>query len=210
MIRTRPLPSMILLLLGLVLAAGTARGAEQVLSLDPEMTTVSFHLGATGHDVEGILHLDRGELRFDPETGTASGEITLDARRSETGSKSRDKTMHKKVLESEKFPFFVFRADRLEGTLAPQGSSEISLVGTLTLHGEDHPLTLPAKVEIDGDRVEASTTFPIPYVAWGLKDPSIILLSVAKQVEVTVKAHGTLQAGTRETAGGDAGGGSRP
>jgi hypothetical protein len=42
--------------------------------------------------------------------------------------------------------------------------------------------------------VEATTTFVVPYVEWGLHDPSMMVLRVAKTVGVTVQAKGTLSA----------------
>jgi polyisoprenoid-binding protein YceI len=180
--------------IALLLLSGLAtlpvRADERVLTLDPETTTISFHLGATGHDVDGLFQLVAGELRFDPEAGTAGGEIRIDATKAETGNKKRDKTMHEKVLESPRYPLFLFHAERIEGQLAASGTSDLELHGTVTIHGADHPLTLPAKVTIDGDHVSATTTFPVPFVEWGMKDPSWFMLKVAKEVEVTVKAEG--------------------
>lgn len=176
----------------LALAALPIAAVEQVLTLDPAETSVSFHLGATGHDVEGAFQLLDGEIRFDTDTGAAQGQIHIDAAHAETGNKKRDKAMHKKVLESDKYPTFLFRAERIEGSLADSGSGELQLHGILSIHGSDHPLTLPALIEVDGDRLKATMSFSIPYVDWGMKDPSWLMLRVAKEVEVTIAAEGRL------------------
>ena len=173
-------------------AAGPALAGREVLTLDPRATTIAFHLDATGHNVEGKFELVAGEVRFDPESGAAEGEIRIDATKGESGNKKRDKTMHEKVLESGEYPLFLFRAERVEGTLSASGTSTLSLKGTVTVHGATHPLTLPVTVSVDGEHLSAKTTFPIPYVAWGMKDPSWFILRVAKEVEVTVQAEGTL------------------
>jgi polyisoprenoid-binding protein YceI len=101
--------------------------------------------------------------------------------------------MHKEVLLTERFPSIVFVPERLEGKIAASGTSEIELIGTVSLAGSPHPLTLPATVEIDGGRLSAETTFTVPYVEWGLEDPSILFLRVAKEVQVTIAASGSLQ-----------------
>ena len=44
-----------------------------------------------------------------------------------------------------------------------------------------------------GGRVVAETSFEIPFVAWGLRDPSFMVLRVAKVVSVTVRAEGELR-----------------
>lgn len=174
------------------LAAVPARAETRVLVLDPAATRVSFTLGATGHDVEGGLALKSGRIAFDPATGAASGTITVDLTRAATGSESRDKTMHEKVLETGAHPLAVFKAEKLRGTVAPSGSSQVTLDGTLSFHGAEHKLSLPAKVQVNGERVEAEVVFPIPFVEWGLHDPSIAFLRVEKVVTVKVHAQGSL------------------
>lgn len=164
----------------------------RTLALDPAATEITFLLGATGHDVHGILHLASGQLGFDAEKGSAWGEITIDARRADSGHAKRDRTMHRKVLESESHPLITFRAERLEGAVAPEGASSFRIAGTVSMLGVDHPLTLPIEATITGDQVDATTTFPVPYVEWGLHNPSMLVLRVAKSVDVAVHARGTL------------------
>ncbi|HEX6202397.1 MAG TPA: YceI family protein [Thermoanaerobaculia bacterium] len=170
-----------------------AAGAERVLTLDPAASRVEFSVPATGHAVHGAFALRSGTVRFDPVSGQAGGEIVVDARGAKTGNASRDRTMHQKVLESSRFPRFELRPERLEGELAGAGTSQVRLVGTLVLHGAEHPLTLPATVKVDGDRVEADGSFPVPYAAWGLHNPSLLFLRVADVVEVTVHVAGRLE-----------------
>lgn len=180
--------------------ATAAFAGEQVLVLDPATSKVSFILEATGHDVEGKLALRSGRIAFDPETGTASGEIAVDLKSAETGNGSRDKTMHEKVLEDSTYPLAVFRAEHLRGTVAPSGPSQVTLDGTLSFHGADHKMSLPAQVDIKNGRLTAETRFPIPFIEWGLHDPSIAFLRVAKVVSVKVVAQGALE-GAAEEAG---------
>lgn len=181
-----------LLIIAVVLACIPAWAGERVLRFDPETTEVSFIVEATGHDVHGMLVLRDGEIRFDPQTGEASGQIAIDARGADTGNKKRDKTMHNKVFESEQYPLFRFVPTHIEGQVADSGTSEIALHGTLSIHGDEHPLVLPATVEMIDGHLKAKTTFPIPYVEWGMHNPSMFILRVAKVVEVTVSTEGTL------------------
>lgn len=175
-------------------AAPPAAAAERVLTLDPAASRVEFSVPATGHVVRGAFAVEAGTVRFDPQTGRASGEIVVDARGAKTGNGSRDRTMHEKVLESARFPSFSFRPERLEGELAPAGASTVRLVGRLTLHGAEHPLTVPATVTVDGDRLAGDVAFPVPYTAWGLHDPSVLFLRVADVVKVSVHVVGRLDA----------------
>jgi polyisoprenoid-binding protein YceI len=175
---------------------GTAAHAEErVLRVDPAASRVTFTLAATLHTVEGSFPIRSGEIRFDPAAGTASGEIVVAAARGETGNARRDRKMHAEVLESARWPEIAFAASALEGALAPLGASEVVLRGVLRLQGEPHEVEVPLAVEIEPDRVRAEGTFTVPYVAWGLEDPSSLVLRVGKTVEVRVVIAGAL-AGT--------------
>ena len=178
-------------------AALPARAEQSTLVLDPAASKISFTLDATGHTVEGTMALKSGRISFDPATGAASGEIVLDLKSAQTGNNGRDKDMHAKVLETGKYPTATFRAEKVHGTVAPSGTSQVTLDGTLSFHGGDHKMSLPAKIAVENGRVQADTKLQIPYIEWGLHDPSMFILRVAKVVDVKVHAAGAL-----ETAGG--------
>ncbi|HBZ70266.1 MAG TPA: YceI family protein [Deltaproteobacteria bacterium] len=176
------------------LAAGwPAAAEEQILALDPAATKIAFTLGATLHTVDGSVRLSRGEVRFDPAGGAASGEIVLDARSAQTGNASRDANMHRDVLESERFPTIVFRAGELEVLSRDETSAQVRLRGTLELHGQSLPFELPATLAAHGDRLGIAATFRVPYVDWGMRDPSRFLVRVDRFVDIAVSAEGRLE-----------------
>lgn len=179
-----------LLASGYLLALPAA--AERTVTLDPAKTKISFSLGAVMHTVHGTVELESGEVRFDPETGAASGRVVVDARSADTGNKGRDADMHAKVLESGKYPDFVLEPARIQGRLAPSGTSKVTLHGKLSIHGAAHEVAWPAEVTVEGGTVRVKASFTVPYVAWGMKDPSGFVLRVAKEVPVTVEAVGKL------------------
>lgn len=183
-------------LAGLVLAIASALPAKaaETLKLDPAKSKLTFLLGATGHDVEGTLKLKEGVVSFDRASGEAGGEIVLDAAATSTGNGSRDNKMHEEVLVSAKFPAILFKPSKLEGQLAPSGKSKVTLQGEISLLGVGHAVGLPAEVEIEGQRLHAKSTFKIPFIAWGLSDPSILFLKVEKEVAVTLDIEGDLAA----------------
>jgi hypothetical protein len=86
----------------------------------------------------------------------------------------------------------VFRIRRLEGHLALEGASEVTLHGEIMILGQAHEMAIPLQVEIDGGEFAVTAEFEIPYVEWGLKDPSTFILRVAKEVQVEVRAEGTV------------------
>ena len=188
----------------LALAAMPLTAAEQRLVLDPQNTEVSFDLEATGHDIHGLVTLESGEVTFDLDSGTASGAIVLDVAHAVTGNASRDRTMRGDVLEAERFPTIEFMPGMVTGSLAAEGSSQLTLHGVVRLHGDPHPLALPATVEVHGDHVTATASFVIPYQEWGLSDPSVLFLKVAKVVAVTVRADGKLSSPAADAPAGSA------
>lgn len=116
----------------------------------------------------------------------------LKATGGEIGNEKRDRAMHRKVLESDRFPEFVLRIERVEGDLAEQGTSDLKLGGFLSIHGLEHPVQLAVSVDVEGQHFTASGRLDVPYVEWGLRDPSLLILRVAKDVDVTVEAAGEI------------------
>jgi len=179
-------------LLALLALAAPLTAGDLQIDLDPELTSITFRLQATLHSVHGSAATASGSLRLNTESGVMAGEVTVDATTAETGNKKRDKKMHGKVLLTADHPEIVLRARRLEGELAPQGASDVTLHGEVEILGRSHEIGIPSHIEIDGGHFTASFEFEIPYVDWGLKDPSTFVLRVAKVVEITVSAEGTV------------------
>ncbi|HVW06987.1 MAG TPA: YceI family protein [Bryobacteraceae bacterium] len=166
--------------------------APYAVDLKPASTTIDWTLDSVLHTVHGTFQLKRGSIVFDPDTGAASGEIVVDTASAESGNGARDRKMHDSVLESVKYPEAVFTPSRIEGKLNLNGSSDIKLQGTFRIHGAAHELTLDVKSQIAGGQINADLTFGIPYVAWGMKDPSTFVLRVSKTVQLTAHVAGAI------------------
>jgi polyisoprenoid-binding protein YceI len=177
--------------LALVLLAPASAAGELRFALDPGASELRFTLGATMHQVEGSFRFTEGSLALDPAAGTAQGRLVVDARTGNTKNAKRDRDMHAKVLESSRHPEIVFEVGAVRGALAPPGGA-IELEGVLELHGGRHALKLPAQLELDGSRATVSGSFSVPYVEWGLRDPSMFVLRVEKRVEVTFRVVGSI------------------
>ena len=167
--------------------------AEQLdLVFDPTRTVIEFTLDATMHKVRGTFQLASGTVRYDPGTGTASGTVLVDARSGQSGNRRRDRDMHHTVLESETFPTIALVPERVTGELPSSGSGDMTLVGWLELGAGRHAVQIPLAVTVTGDQLEISGRFDVPYVQWGLEDPSKFVLRVAEEVTVQVTAHATV------------------
>jgi polyisoprenoid-binding protein YceI len=91
-----------------------------------------------------------------------------------------------------RFAEVIFVPKSYQGTIAASGDSNVQVTGVFTLHGTPHDLTIPMQIHIDGATLTAKTHFTVPYVRWGLKDPSIFILKVAKEVDIDLTLAGSL------------------
>ena len=167
--------------------SSSAQSVHQVrIDFDPATTKVEFTLGDVLHTVRGDFRLKSGNIQFDSVRGTATGLLVVDVTSGQSGNGTRDRKMHKEVLESSKYPEATFLPKRVVGTLAQAGRSQVQVEGIFRMHGTDHELTLNVPVQVDGNQLRIETHFDIPFVRWGLKDPSTFVLRVNKEVQMSI------------------------
>jgi polyisoprenoid-binding protein YceI len=170
----------------------TATG-ELALVLDPATSKVHWTLDSSLHTVHGTFALKKGTVRVELASGKASGEIVADATSGNSGNDGRDKKMHREILESGRYAEVVFRPDRVEGKITSQGACSVRIHGIFMLHGSEHELTIPVQAELGTDHWSGSAKFDIPYVEWGLKNPSNFLLKANHAVNIELELKGSLQ-----------------
>lgn len=192
--------SSFLLILSAAPARSTPQGAasqpvagQMALTLDPAQSKIHWTLGTTLHTVHGSFSFKGGTLRFDPSSNKVSGEIVVLATSGDSGNDGRDKKMHKDVLQSEQYPDVIFRPDRVEGRVAPSLASIVQVHGLFVLLGKKHELSVPVEVNLAGDHWTGAAKITVPFIDWGLKNPSTFLLKVDRSVELQVEMKGTLQ-----------------
>lgn len=173
-----------------LLSAAATPGIDQpvAVKLDPTRTKIEFTLGDVLHTVHGTFKLKSGHFEVNPETHAVSGQVVVEAASGESGSAARDSRMRKNILEIDRYPEITFNADEIEGTIAPSGPSSITLTGWFTIHGDRHKLSIPMQIQMFGNQATAKGHFVVPYVAWGMKNPSTFILRVNQQVDIDVTA----------------------
>jgi len=174
--------------------ATEAAVSEIVLTLDPAQSRVHWAVDSSLHTVHGTFALKSGTVHFDLESGKAGGEIVVLAASGESGNSSRDRRMHKEILETAKYPDVFFRPTQVEGKVGQSGASDVKLGGVFSIHGADHDLTAPVHAELMGDRWRGTSKFEVPYVKWGIKNPSNFLLKVKPVVNVELEMSGEVKA----------------
>jgi len=176
----------------LVASFSVAAAQDTAFQLDPAQTKVSFTLGDVLHTVHGTFPVKRGTLQLNPTSGKVSGEIVVDAKSGDSGNSTRDRKMHREILESEQYPEIAFRPDHVEGPVALQGKSTVKVHGMFSIHGVDREITVPAEVEMADNHWSATVHFTVPYEKWGMKHPSTLFLRVSDSVEIDLIAAGNL------------------
>lgn len=172
-------------------AAHPVERQEIVLVVDPAHSKVHYTVDSTLHTVHGTFNLKNGTVHFDPQSGKAGGEIVVYATSGESGNSSRDVRMHKEILETPKYPDAIFRPTQVEGKVVLDGNSDVKLHGVMLLHGKEHEIVVPVHAQLVADRWTGTASFPVPYIEWGLKDPSNWLLKVKPVVNIELEMVGS-------------------
>ena len=181
-----------------LLLAPAPRAQESAVLLDRGQAKIEVALGSTLHTVHGTFALKNSTLRYDPASGKISGAVVVDATTGESGNSGRDSRMHREILESMKFPEIVFTPEQITGKVAAQGTSKVEVSGRFRLHGSDHEVKLPVEVTADGRALQLAIHYEIPYVKWGLKNPSNFFLHASDTVEVDIHASGRMETASAE------------
>jgi polyisoprenoid-binding protein YceI len=194
-------PTLCFLTLALAAAGASSVAAQDLtLELDPAHTTIRFTLGDVLHTVNGSFKLKSGTIHFNPATGAASGLVVVDVTSGDTGSNARDRKMHKEILESAKYPEATFTPTKVSGPSGLNDHETLEVTGTFNLHGTDHAVTLTFPITLNGPTLTTHTHMVLPYVAWGLKNPSTFILRVNDKLDLDIDATGRLLQTSARTA----------
>ena len=173
-------------------AQDAAPASTVSIHLDPLRTTVAFSAGSIKH-VHGTFQLKGGLFALDSKTGVAQGEILVDAESEKSNDPGLDKKIGGETLESAKYPGIFFHPEKVTGSLpAKNGEAHLKLDGIFTIHGQDHPLTVDVDAKRTGSEVVLNTQFTVPYVKWGMKDASTLLMR-DRDIRIMIEGHGTVE-----------------
>jgi len=175
-------------------AAPQSAGNPLDLIVDPTQSALHWTLGSSLHTIHGTFALKSGRLQIDAATGKAGGEIVADATSGKSSNDGRDRKMHREVLKSGRFGEIIFRPDKIAGKLETPGESTVQMHGTFVLLGSEHELTVPVQADVAADHWSGTAKFSVPYVEWGLKNPSTWLLEADRSVTIELELKGAVQA----------------
>jgi polyisoprenoid-binding protein YceI len=175
-----------------ILSASAILAQHQTFVVNPAASDVKMTLKTTHEMVYGNFHIQSGSIEFDHSTPKMSGSIIVLAGSGKTGNDTRDKKMNKDILLVEQHALVSFEPKTYSGTIAPSGDSTIQVTGIFTLLGTPHEITIPILVHLDSATAAAKTHFVVPYVQWGLKNPSFLIWKAENDVAIDLFLTGQL------------------
>ncbi|SNS81838.1 Polyisoprenoid-binding protein YceI [Granulicella rosea] len=175
-----------------LLSSPAALAQHETFVVRPDASEVRIRLNTTHEVVNGTFHVQSGSIDFDSAASRISGLVTVAAGSGKTGNESRDKKMKKDILKVEQFAAVSFAPKAYAGRIAVSGDSTIQVTGVFTLLGTPHDLTIPMQIHIDGSKATAKGQFVVPYVQWGLKNPSFLIWKAENDVGVELNLVGDI------------------
>jgi hypothetical protein len=181
--------SLAVLALAIILSPA-ALAQHQTFAVNTDASKIKMTLNTTHEVVNGTFHIQSGSIEFDRSNPKMSGSVTVLAGSGKTGNESRDKKMDKDILKVDQYATVSFAPKTYTGTIAPSGDSTIQLSGVFTLLGNPHGLTIPIQIHMDGSRATARAQFVVPYVQWGVKNPSFMFWKADNDVAIDLNLVG--------------------
>ena len=180
----------VLALAAMLAPAGLAQ--HQSFAVNSDASEVKVTLNTTHEVVNGTFHIQSGSIEFDRSASKMSGSVVVLAGSGKTGNESRDKKMNKDILKVDEYTTVSFAPKTYTGTIATSGDSTIQVSGVFTLLGTPHDLTIPMQLHMDGSKATARAHFIIPYVQWGLKNPSFLIWKAENDVAIDLNLVGQI------------------
>jgi len=169
-----------------------ALAQHQAFAVNHDASEIKMTLNTTHEVVNGTFHIQSGSIEFDRGAPKMSGSVVVLAGSGKTGNGSRDKRMNKEVLQVEQHATVSFEPKSYAGVIAPSGDSTIQVTGLFTLLGTPHEITIPMVVHLEDTTATAKAHFDVPYIQWGLKDPSFLVWKADKDVAIDLFLTGQL------------------
>lgn len=159
----------------------TVRYAVQTAS--SRFTVQAFAAGllsALGHNPVIAVSDFSGEVMLAEEIENSSVNLTVAAASltvtNDVKEKDRieiERIMHENVLQTEQYPEITYTCSRVSASKSGEGQYWAALNGNLTLHGVTRPLTISARVAVNGDTLRASGNFALLQSDYGIEIVSV-------------------------------------
>lgn len=159
---------------------------------------VTFEIDAPLDVISGASRGVSGTATIDPAAWTTApqAKIDVDLTTFRTGIDLRDEDLRDQFFETSKFMKASLTLGAIErpslAALVDGQGAEAILAGTLSLHGVEEAVKIPARVTYDvsagGTRVVVTGDFVIPLAAYKIERPKRLVFKLGTDVKVHVRA----------------------
>jgi len=187
-----------LLVMGLLLSGHRAVQAQRVVAtVDSTRSEIDYTGSAPLHDWTGTSRDVAGRFVLDPENADSSrAVIGAPVASFDSGNDRRDRKM-REVTEADRYPIVRFRATEVRplqwGRTDDGKAGRWRATGTLTFHGQTHPVDAPVMVRVGGDSVRARAQFSISLTRFEVERPSLLWASIGDTIRIDVRIVGAIQ-----------------
>lgn len=142
-----------------------------------------------GNIVNGRLRIVQGEATGDPERLQETGSVNLliDASSYNSNLGVRDQDVQEYYLEVQQHPTIRFSSNavvKVEQAVPSKANWQISLRGTLDLHGVKKEISFPVRLRYEGKKIIAQGRLQILLEDFKIAVPRFLFLKAGNQVEV--------------------------
>lgn len=176
---------MLLALLGSLLAVAPARAGDPTNTLSG---TIVYEGKSPIADWKGSNPSVSGSITWNANARTVMSEVWVDLAKWDSGNALRDQHT-RAMFEVEQFPKAHFRVTGLAGDVT---SGDITLKGTLDLHGVEKNVEIPSKIKIVDGKVSFNGSVVLRVTEYGMKRPVLLGARVADEVKVNIQAEGKI------------------
>lgn len=130
---------------------------------------------------------DQVGVVLDASSGAVAFQVLIKSFRFEKAL--MEEHFNENYLESDEFPKSIFKGaiDNFESLdLSKDGTHEVSLSGTLTLHGVTQEVTQPGSLTKKGNEISMVTHMKIPLDDYNIEIPSVVREKIAEVIDVDI------------------------
>jgi polyisoprenoid-binding protein YceI len=171
--------------------AGPAWAAPRTFTILPD-SSVTYAGHHPAHEWKGVSRMLRGTFQLDPDAPALETPVTISVpvRSFSSGNRNRDSNALAS-LDASRFPQVSLRIDRLmdvKREAAGAGAKGMAVVeGVLTFHGVSKPISFPISGQFDGNRLQATASFPVSVTAHGIERPKLLFVPMDDRIDITVQ-----------------------
>jgi polyisoprenoid-binding protein YceI len=146
---------------------------------------IEFHSGSSLEDIDGVnneatsmMNVKTGEMAFTLLVKSFTFKRAL-----------MEEHFNENYMESTKFPKASFKG-KITGmpviNTSSNGTFNVQTEGELTIHGVTQKITAPAKLTVNGGKINGVSTFKIVLSDYKIVIPGVVAEKFSKETEITV------------------------